>query len=699
MASIGTAIRLTDMMSDPLEHISKAMNMMLSTWEDLDRATAGGLDINGVEAIRTEIDQATRGLQRMENEQEDFNQDVHNGANAMDGLTDKILGAVGAFVTLQSVGKLVGLSDQYIQIQARLDMINDGLQTTEELNDKIFASAQRARASYVEMADTVSKLSLNAADAFSSNNETILFAENLNKLFAIAGTEQAQISSATLQLTQALGSGVLRGEEFNAVFEAAPNIMQTVADYMGVPIGKLREMAQDGEITADVVKYALLSATDEINAKFETMPMTWAQVWQEILNGVYYASQPILQMINWMAQNWEMLSPIIMGVAAALALYAAVALISSGITAVQAFMASVHAASAAMASGQTFLWTVQQHGLNAALAACPLTWIILAIIAIIAIIYAVVAAINKVKGTSLSATGIIMGALAAAGAFIWNLFVGLVDLALACVNAIANPWIRFANFFGNIFNDPIAAIINMFHSLADSVLSILESIASAIDAVFGSNLASAVAGWRSGLGGMVEKAVEKYGNGSYEKVAEELDLSAADLGLERWSYSNAYNTGYDFGADMETKVSDSIGDFFGGSTLDQFGMQDLMGMGGTNYDDIMSSHPNLGGGSIGSKDLYPSYDQISGIGDSLDDIKGSTGSIEDSLDISNENLKYMRDLAEQEVINRFTTAEISVNMGGINNNVSQNVDLDGVIDYMVTGVSEAMERVAEGVHS
>ena len=688
MASIGTAIRLTDMMSDPIEHISRAMNMMLSTWEDLDRATAGGLDINGVEAIRTEIDQATRGLQRMEDEQEDFNQDVHNGANAMDGLTNKILGAVGAFVTLQSVGKLVGLSDQYIQIQARLDMINDGLQTTEELNDKIFASAQRARASYVEMADTVSKLSLNAADAFSSNNETILFAENLNKLFAIAGTEQAQISSATLQLTQALGSGVLRGEEFNAVFEAAPNIMQTVADYMGVPIGKLRGMATEGQITADVVKYALLSATDEINAKFETMPMTWAQVWQGILNGVYYASQPILQMINWMAQNWEILSPIIMGVATALAIYAAIALISSGITAVQAFMSSVQAVQAGFAAGKTFLWAVQQHGLNAALAACPLTWIILAIIAIIAIIYAVVAAINKVKGTSISATGVIMGALAAAGAFIWNLFVGLVELALACVEAIANPWIKFANFFGNIFNDPIAAIINLFGDLADSVLSILESIASAIDTVFGSNLASAVAGWRSGLDAKIEIAANKYGNGGYEKVAEELDLSAADLGLERIAYVDAYNAGYDFGVETEEKVGNWTDDFFGSSALDEYGMNDLMGI--DEYD-----HAN----GLTSKDLYPSYDELVGMNDSLDDIKGSTGNIEDSLDITSDNLKYMRDLAEQEVINRFTTAEISVNMGGISNNVSQNVDLDGVIDYMVTGVSEAMERVAEGVHN
>lgn len=689
MASIGTAIRLTDMMSDPLEHISRAMNMMLSAWENLDRTTSGGLDIDGVETIRSEIDQATRGLQRMENEQEDFNQDVRNGAKAMDGLTDEIMGAVGAFVTLQSVGQLIGLSDQYVQIQARLDMINDGLQTTEELNDKIFASAQRARASYVEMADTVSKLSLNAGDAFGSNDETILFAENLNKLFAIAGTEQAQIASATLQLTQALGSGVLRGEEFNAVFEAAPNIMQTVADYMNVPIGKLREMAANGEITADVVKYALLSATDEINTKFETMPMTWAQVWQETLNGIYYASQPILQMISWMAQNWSILEPIVLGVATALGVYLATLLIYKGVLAITNLVNAVHAAVTMMQSGATFMATAAQHGLNAALLACPLTWIIIAVIAIIAILYAIVAAINKVKGTTISATGIILGILTSAVSVIWNLFLTLLSLIIQSVLIpLTTAWDTFANFFGNIFTDPIATIIRMFEGLANAVLGILKTIANGIDAIFGSNLASTVQGWMDGVSGKADELVDKYGNGSYEEKSDLTGklqgvLSDAQTSFS-WSTSDAWNKGYEWGASAE----DSVGDFFGGGIGDQFGMDELMG-GANGY----------GSGGSGGISEYPTYDQLNGLGSSVDDIADKTGDISDSLEITSENLKYMRDLAEQEVINRFTTAEISVNMGGINNNVSQNVDLDGVIDYMVTSVSEAMERVAEGVHN
>ena len=338
MATIGTAIQLNDMMSSPIRNITNAMNMMLSSWERLDNATAGGLDLDGVEQVRAELHQATIALDQMGDEQQEFNRHVQQGNNAMDDLTGSIMGAIGAYVSLQSLGQLFGLSDSLAQTQARLNMINDGTQTTDELFDKIAASADRSRASIAATADTVAKLSLQAGDAFSSNDETILFAENLNKLFTVAGTEQQAVASATLQLTQALGSGVLRGEEFNAVFEAAPNIMQTVADYMDVPIGKMRQLAADGKISADVVKYALLSATSEINEQFEQMPMTWADVWTGITNDLYYASVPLLEFINLLANNWSVLEPIVLGVATAVGVYTAALLIYKGVAAGIALM-------------------------------------------------------------------------------------------------------------------------------------------------------------------------------------------------------------------------------------------------------------------------------------------------------------------------------------------------------------------------
>ena len=661
MASISTSIELYDRVSAPIYKMLGALGNLTDAFESVETSIDGGFDTSQIEAARRATEQAALEVIQLGNDIDDLGDKSRQTASDMDGLTNSIMGLVGAYVSWQGVQKLINLSDEYVQTTARLNMINDGLQTTEELQDKIFASAQRSRAAYTATADTVAKLSLNAGDAFSSNDETIAFAENLNKLFAIAGTEQASIASASLQLTQALGSGVLRGEEFNAVFEAAPNIMQTVADYMDVPIGQLRSMAQEGLITADVVKNALLSATDEINTQFESMPMTWGQVWTGVMNELYMASQPVLELISLLAQNWSVLEPIVIGLATAVGLYTAALLVYNAVKGTSALLESVHAASQMMATGATFAATAAQHGFNAALLACPLTWIIVAIIAVIAIIYAVIAAINKIQGTTISATGVIVGALTAAVAFIWNLFLGLVDLVLACINFMVNPWIQFANFFGNLFNDTIGAIIHLFGDFADSILGIIESIAKALDKVFGSNLAGAVQGWRSGLDSKIEAVANEYGNGSYEKVMDELNLSSEDLGLKRWAYGDAYDLGYSWGEGIDASVSEMFG-------------------GGTNIDDPFN------GGYDASQ--IPAY---------VADTAGNTGDMKDKLEITSEDLKYLRDIAETEVVNRFTTAEIKVEMTN-NNNVSSDMDLDGMVDYLANGVNEAMEKAAEGVH-
>ncbi len=664
MATISTSIELYDRVSAPIYKMLGALGNLPTAFETVETSMDGSFDTSQIEAARRSIESAALDVVQLGNDignntdkQDGFNDKVRKGSSDMDGLANKVIGLVGAYASLQGVQKLINLSDEYVQTTARLNMINDGLQTTDELQDKIFMSAQRARASYSATADAVAKLSLNAGDAFGSNDETIQFAENLNKLYAIAGTEQASISSATLQLTQALGSGVLRGEEFNAVFEAAPNIMQTVADYMDVPIGKLRGMAQDGEITADVVKNALLGATDDINTQFESMPMTWEQVWTGIMNELYFASQPILELISALAQNWSVLEPIVLGLATAIGLYTAALLVYNTVKGISSMVTSVHAASQMMSTGATFAATAAQHGFNASLLACPLTWILLIIIAVIAAIYAIVAAINKCTGSTLSATGIIVGALMTAVAFIWNLFLALLDLVLGVINAMVNPWISWVNFFANLFNDPIGSIIHLFGDMADSILGVIETIAKALDKLFGSNLAGAVQGWRSNLDSMVEEAANKYGNGSYEKVAEELNLSSESLGLKRWAYSDAYNTGYSWGEGID----DSVSGLFGGFDLS-----------GDSYDEGQ-------------------------IPENIANTAGNTDLIADSMEISGEDLKYLRDIAETEVVNRFTTAEIKVEMTN-NNTVSSDMDLDGMVEYLVVGVSEAMEMAVEGVH-
>ena len=658
MAKISTTIDIYDRVSAPIYNMIQAVDSMIGSVYQVQNAIDAGFDTSQINEAQQAIDLASQqmneleqNIQQAENQQQQFNNEVRQGTSAIDGMTNKILGVVGAYASLQGIQKLVSLSDEYTQTSARLNMINDGLQTTAELQDMIFASAQRSRASYTATADVVSKLALRAGDAFNSNQEVVAFAENLNKMFVIAGASQQEIASASLQLTQALGSGVLRGEELNAVFESAPNVIQSIADYLDVPIGKIREMASEGQISAGIVKNALLSSTDEINAQFESMPMTWSQVWTTTMNELYMASMPLLEFVNMLANNWSVLEPIVIGAATAVGLYTAALLIGKGVQAASAAITAIHTALTTSWSIATFQATVAQQGLNAALLACPITWILLIIIAVIAAIYAVVAAINKVTGSTLSATGIICGAIAAAGAFIWNIIVGVVNAIIGIGVELWNLIAVFANFFANVFNDPVGAIINLFSGMFDFILGIVQAAAKLIDTVLGTDMAGAVAGFRNTV---AEKTAEIVG----DQVVVMEKLNAADYQFSGLDYGDAWNAGYSFGEGIDDKV----GGIFGN----------------------------------GLTDTYGGYD--GSIPDNIADIASNTGDISDSISTTEEDLKYMRDLAEMEAVNRFTTAEIKVDMGGITQNISKDADVDGIIDYMITGVNEAMDKSARGLH-
>lgn len=658
IGSVATQINIVDRMSSPLHNITSAVEQVISSLQSVDSAINQGFDTSMIDNARRSVDQANveldemlQSIRRNTEEQERYNRTVQQGSSAIDGIGNKVMGMVAAYAGFQGAKKLFTLSDSMSQTTARLNLMNDGMQTTEELQDKIFASAQRSRTNFLATADVVAKLGQRAGKIFDSNDETIAFAENLNKMFVIAGASQQEISSASLQLTQALGSGVLRGEELNAVFESAPNIIQTIADYLDVDIGKIRGMAGEGEITADIVKNALLGATDEVNEQFESMPMTWGQVWTGITNKLTYASQPLLGVISLIAQNWSILEPIVIAIAAAVGLYTAALLIYNTIQGISAIKTSIHAAALAMQQRETFATTAEQHGFNAALLACPITWILLIIIAVIAAIYAVVAAINKVKGSTISATGIICGAIAVVGAFIWNIFVGLFNAIIGIGIELWNLIATFANFFANVFNDPVGAILNLFSGMFDFILGIVQSAAKLIDTVLGSDLSGAVQRFRNDFAKSVGEVV------SDQTIVME-KLNASDYQFKGLDYGQAFNAGYKFGEGIDDKVSR----IFGSDLLDK----------------------------------YEEYD-ASSVPENIEDIAENTGNMNDSVTATEEDLKYIRDIAETEAINRFTTAEIQVVMNN-NNTVSSDMNIDGMVDHLSAGVLEAMEQAAEGVH-
>lgn len=711
MGRVQSSLVLNDQMSRVLGRINKAMGSVLDSFEAVQRASGRSFNTANIAAARREIGAADAALNEMEqsyrdcnNQQQQLNRHIGQGTSAAGGLLGKIKSIASAYLGMKTVTGLVGLSDTITQTDARLSMMNDGLQTTAELNDMIYASAQRSRGSYLATADAVAKLGLMAGDAFSSNKETIAFMEQVNKQFKIAGTSAAGIDAAMLQLTQAMGSGVLRGEEYNSILEQAPNIIQAIAKYLDVPKGQLKEMAADGKITADIVKAAMFACADETNAKFESMPKTWSDIWTSMKNRAIKALDPVLAKINQLANservqqtvdglinafsamslvlaavfdgvcavynfvagNWGWIAPIIGGIVTMLLLYNAAMLvnntiqaISTGLKTVAAIAAVAHGTATAAEAAATTGMTTAQVAFNAALYACPLTWIIMLIIAIIAVIYMVIAIINKVTGKTISATGVILGALATAGAFIWDLVLAVFELVLGVIERLVNPFITIANFIANVFRDPVGSIIKLFGSMADQVLAVLQKIASAMDFVFGSHMADTVQGWRNSLSTKIESATQKYGNGKYEEVMSALNLSAGDLGLKRISYSDAWSKGYSAGESLD----ESLGNFL-----------------------------NLDAISKGADSLEPYGNGT------LGDIAKNTGDTAKNTGKSTEELSYLRDIAEREAINRFTTAEIKVDLGGVTNNVAANTDLDGIISYLTDGVAEALVTASEGVY-
>lgn len=680
----------SDVANERLEQLREQLNQALQEQNELNLAMCK-MDITNINVaylnMSQTISETEQYISNNVEEQEQLNSKIEEGTQKANGLMDKIKGVINQYATIENLGSVLQLSDDLVQTEARLNMINDGAQTTDELFNMVYASAQNARGSLQEMVNVVAQFGSNAGDAFGSTAEVVGFAELVQKQMTIAGVGTQEASNAMLQLSQALGSGVISGDQLNSIFGQAPNLIQNIADYLGVGTNEIQEMAAEGGIAADIVKSAIFASADEINARFEEMPMTWGQIWQSFQNTAFMAFQPVLQRINEIA-NSEAFQGFVNGVIGALSVVADMALeafdflagIASTIVDNWSAIAPVItpiATAVAILAGALLIYeavsglaTAAQWLFNTSLLGCPLVWILVIIIAVIAAIFFVIDIINKVTGSSISAIGVIMGALATAGAFVWDLFLGILELVLGIINYMVNPIIAFVNFFGNVFNDPIGSIIHLFGDLADNVLGVIQKIASALDFVFGSNMADTVQGWRNSLSDMVDTKAKEYGNGQYEEITSALDLSVEDLGLSRIAYSDAWDAGYNFGESIES-----------------FDPSSLMPS-----PDAASLMP-----APDTASFMPAPDTAN-FTDDVSDIAGNTEAIKDTMDITEEDLKYLRDIAEQEAINRFTTAEIIIEQTN-HNNVSGRMDLDGVVSGLTDAVNEAVDIITEGVHA
>ena len=711
MATIKSQMVLNDGMSSILKKITHVLDFTIHSFEDMKRASGEAFDPAIFQATYAEIGQINEQMDKMERyyikaaqNQDRFNKGLLTGTGHATGLTNQIGKIAAAAGAAFGVKQLFSLSDQMTSNTARLNLIVDDGGSVEALEAKIMASAQRSRAAYLDTASAIASMGANAGAAFSGNDELIAFMEQVNKQFVIGGASAQGQSAAMLQLTQAMAAGALRGEELNSILENAPGIARAIESYMGIAEGSIKQYAQEGAITAEVVKNALFAAADETNAKFESMPMTWGQIWTSMQNRALTVLDPILTKLNGIANNeqfstvadgalqafsviasvatvtldavfglgaaivdnWSWIEPIIWGVVAALIAYNATQGIAWLTTLKDIAVKGAHAVASAGETLAILALIAAQDGLNAAMAACPITWIVVAVIALIAGLVALCNWIAKTTGVAQTGFGVITGGINVVMQFFVNLGLTVANIALGIWNALG----ACCSNIGTAFHNVIANVQGWFFGLLSTALTVVEGICAAL------NKLPFVEFDYSGISAKADeyaaKSAEAYGSvEDYTSVADAFSegFGTFDAFSDGWA-SDAFNAGAAWG----DGIMDKVGGFFDGLTYEP----------GT-IDDYTNSAVD---GFL-----------MDGMGSDISDIAGNTGSMAKSLEVSGEELEYLRDIAERDAINRFTTAEVKIDMTGMTNKIDGGADLDGVIRELTDGFTEALVTAAEGVHA
>ena len=463
-------------------------------------------------------------------------------------LLGTIRNLAGTFLGMQSVRWLVNTSDQLTSINARLRLMTGSAEAAAAAQEEIYQAAMRSRGAYADMADFVSQLGTVAGNAFTGTDELVAFAEQIQKQMAISGASGASAQAALVQLTQGLASGTLRGEELNSVLEQTPMIAQTIAEYMGVTIGEMRELASEGKVTAEVVKNAMLGAAEETNAQFEQMPMTWAQVWTMFQNVAIQALDPVLDAISWLANNIDLVGPIVLGLGAAFGVFLLAANWTNICTA-----------------ATTVLTTAQKMLREVMATTWGLPLIIIALV--IGAIYAVTAAVNHFAGTRVAATGIIAGAVLTVAAIIGNTVIGLLNGIIQAVWSIfVTPFLGIIEWVLNVTNGGFdsfgGAVANLIGNIISWFLDLGKVVTKIIDAIFGTN-------WTAGLTSL-QDSVLKWGK---NENAITLDRNAPTIDY-RFNYGDAWNTGYNWGANLFSgNGNDAVGAALSGVPYDELSGQ------------------------------------------------------------------------------------------------------------------------------
>lgn len=640
MAGVSTQFSIQDRMTSRLNSIASQTERLNSAFMTADVLSdrVGSADfsslVNGVNSIAESLDNMNR-------RQEEAAQKTRKTKSEFQKLIDTVRNLAVVHFAQTTGRQILELADSMTTTRARLDLMNDGLQTTAELQDMIMKSANRSRAAYSTTADAVAKMGIMAGDAFSSNEELIAFSELINKQFTIAGTSAAGIDAAMLQLTQAMSSGVLRGEELNSVFEQAPTIIQTIADYLGVPIGKIREMAAEGQITSTIVKNAMLASADEINAKFAAMPMTFSQVWTIAKNIALEAFTPVLTLIGqgaqWIYDNWSMIAPVFWGLAAAALGYA----VALGIQTAATWIAN--------GATQAFFTTLLTN---------PLFWIALAIGVVVAAIYKWVQSVGGLKVAWLICVNAVLTA--------WDwVKIGF----MTGVYFVMNLWNRLQLAFytasvniQNFMGDMKAGVLTILQNMVNGAIDIINGFINTLNKIPGVSI----------------DAIEKVTFGTTAQMENDAakQARAADLA----AYQDQINSQI---AERDSALSAMKSEARAATAQREAEIaaakaeSAAAGNGSTEPD--WSAYANTDPGDIGNVDRV-----------------GSVGSIDEDVNIADEDLKFLRDVAEMRYVQNFVTLTPTV---AVDAKISEKVDVDEVVDKIERRLETEFEAAAEGVYA
>lgn len=656
MATLTSSIKLSDQMTAPLRNITNAVNMMLSSWESLDSATAGGLDMGDVTAIRTQLNEATIALDQLGNEQQEFNNKVERGSDALGGMAGKLAGMVAGYLSLQGAMETVKAGIDYASDLAEVQNVVD--------------------VSFGKSAASINDWSQKALEAYGLNEVT---AKRYNgtlgamlKSTGIAGDSVVDMSEKLTGLAGDMAS--FYNLDTNAAFEKIRSgisgeteplkqlgINMSVANLEAYALSQGITTAYDKMSQAEqtMLRYNyLMAATSDAQGDFARTSDSWAnqtrllsENWKEFVGKMAANLLPTLtagisalnNVIKWMSDNTAFITPILGAITTAVGLYTAAVLVNAAAKGIDTIATNLKAAAEIRASNATFIATVRQYGLNKALLACPVTWIVSGIILIVTAIYLVVAAINKAQNRSISATGIIFGAFATLGAAIINTVIGVVNAILQIVWAGVEPFVGIIEWILNVanggFNSFGDAVKNLIGQIISWFLSLGKVVTKIIDAIFGTS-------WTDGLNNLQNQVLSW---GKNDKAIT-IDRTAPAINT-RIKYSDAWSKGYNLGQSIEEKFT------------------------GAN-----ASNTNL-----------------DTLNDNVAAIATNTANTVDALKLSNEDIKMLRNIAERQAINRYTTAEIKVEMTN-NNNISSEMDLDGVMNLFEAKITEALVTSAEGVH-